>query len=425
MGFIQNFRQLVKSPQRQAVLEIIEAGLLAIQPSQVIPSVFSLENEILKIKGEDVNLQGFKRIILIGFGKGSAAFSKEIEDILKNKLSEGYVIDNTSASFSKISSSLGSHPLPSEENLKFTQNLEKKFSGKLTQKDLVLIIICGGGSAMLVSPTVSLDQKIAVNHALLRSGANIGEMNTIRKHLSQIKGGGLAKMLYPAAVFTLIFSDVPGNDLSIIASGPTVLDKTTADDAWDVAGKYSLKDKLALKRSDLTETPKEEKYFSRVKNILALSNQTALQAMQEKAAALGYRARIYSDRLQGEAGKTGPLLISQAVKGEVLLAGGETTVKVKGAGEGGRNQEVALGALADLSDNTVIASFDSDGWDNSPFAGAISDHITAETAKSLHLEPVLYLNRNGSLEFYQKVGDGIITGKLPSNVADLFIVYKI
>lgn len=424
MGLIRNFQDLARNRERQVVLEIIEAGLSSIQPNRVTPSFLSLENKVLKIKDENLSLRGNQKIRLIGFGKGSAAFSKEIESILGERLTEGYVIDSADTPSSKISFTRGTHPLPSEKNLGFTKSIKDKFEGKLSEQDLVIVVICGGGSAMLTLPaTIPFEKKVEVNKALLKSGADIYEINTVRKHLSLVKGGGLAKILYPAKILTLIFSDVPGNNLSFIASGPTVLDKTTSSDAWRIIRKYKLAEDLQLEPSDLYETPKEARYFQNVKNILALSNSTALSAMEQKAVSLGYRAKIYTDRLQGEARKIQGQLLEKTPKGSILLAGGETTVKVKGNGKGGRNQEVVLGTLPYLSGNTVIASVDSDGWDNSPLAGAIADQTTLQKAQFLHLDPVSYLNRNCSLEFFKSVGDGIVTGKLPANISDLFVVF--
>lgn len=418
---IKNSEELITSKERRIVLDMIEVGLLAIQPPHVIPQKVSLINNVLTIAKHEFNLNSFQNIYLIGFGKGSAAISFELEKILGGKLSEGYVIDVTDAPFSKINFTTGTHPLPSQENFLFTEKIIQRFENQLNLNDLVLIVICGGGSAMLVAPSTTLEQKIEVNSALLKSGAEISEMNIVRKHLSKVKGGGLAKLLSPAKVATLIFSDVPGNDLSTISSGPTVLDKTKKEDAWKIVTKYNLQN--LIKMSDLIETPKEEEYFANVSNQIILSNKTALIAMEQKANSLGYKAFIYSDCLKGEAKLIGKELIEKTDSETILLAGGETIVKAQGNGEGGRNQEVILGALDYLKNNVVIASFDSDGWDNSFYAGAIADKNTLAKANSLNLDPEVYLNNNNSLEFFQKVGDGIETERLPANVSDLFIVF--
>jgi len=269
-----------------------------------------------------------------------------------------------------------------------------------------------------------LEKIVEVNQMLLQSGATITEMNALRKHLSKVKGGGLAKILSPAKVFSLIFSDVPGNDLSTIASGATIKDDTSVKDAWDVYEKYGLQ-KLALKEDELTETPKDESVFARVDNVLMLSNLTPLNAMKQKAQDMKIKAEIFSDRFESDASLAGKGLIEKTPEHSILLAGGETTVKVMNPdGKGGRNQELVLSALYELDSQTTIASFDSDGWDNSPVAGAIGDLQTLEKAKGLGLNPHEYLEQNNSLVFFKNLRDAIVTDKLPSNVADLIIVYK-
>lgn len=297
--------------------------------------------------------------------------------------------------------------------------------GQLTEKDLVVIVICGGGSVMFEKPhKINLGTLTMLNKALLRSGATISEMNVIRKHLSATKGGGLAKLLYPAIVASLIFSDVPGNDLSVIASGSTVQDPTTLQNALDFLEKYHITKELPLTPEDFEETPKEDKYFEKVSNIMILSNVTALEAMKKKAEELGVTATIGSDKMQGDAKEVGKQLIDMAKPGEILLVGGETSVKVIGNGEGGRNQTLVLAALPYVGENTIIASFDSDGWDFFELAGAIGDSLTVQKAQELGLDTTSFLNNDDSYHFLTQVGDGILTGKLESNVSDLMIVYK-
>ena len=424
--FIKNFDKLATTPQRKIVLEIVEEALSSIQTENVLNKNFTVLNNKLSVKDKIFDLSNFQRVFLIGFGKGSAKNSKIIEDKLGEKLTEGYVIDTNPEDFKKIKFTLGTHPLPSPGNVKFTDSVIKRAKElNLTKKDLIIVVICGGGSAMFVHPSkVGLEKKIQVERALLKSSANIMEINTIRQHLSSVKGGGLAQILYPANVASLIFSDVPGNNLSFIASGPTVRDNTTIDDALELLKKYNLLAKLGLSYEDFVENPKEEIYFENVSNILILSNQTALEAMKKKAQDLGFAANIYSYKFQAEARKAGEELIKNTKNGTILLVGGETTVKVTGAGAGGRNQEVILGALSFLDGNTLISSFDSDGWDNSHFAGAIGDIETVKKAKELNLNPQEFLDSDSSLSFFEKTGDGIETGRLPSNVSDLMIVCK-
>lgn len=277
---------------------------------------------------------------------------------------------------------------------------------------------------MLVHPhAITLKQKIDVGRELLKSGANITEMNIVRKHLSDVKGGGLAQILYPATIATLVYSDVPGNDLSTIASGPTVCDHTTIEDALHIINKFKID--FDLPKSAFVEKPHDKKYFKNVHNIIVLSNETALQAMLKKARDLKHHAKIFSDRFQGDAKVAGKQLISATHPGSILLVGGETTVHVsKKSGKGGRNQTLVLAALKLVGRDVTICSFDSDGWDFIDNAGAIGDMKTLERAKELNLDIDRFLETDSSLDFFNGVGDAIVTGRLPSNVSDLMIVLR-
>jgi len=425
MGIIKNWENLNKTQERKVCLYLIEAAFSSIQPQNIIQKNFSLTGTALIIKDKTIDLSRFEKIFLLGFGKGAAGLSKHIENILGNLLTEGYVIDLAPEQFSKIQFTTGTHPLPSENNLSFTKRAIERL-GNLTEKDLVIVVIAGGGSALFENPyKINLDKLIEVNKSLLLSGATITQMNIVRKHLSNVKGGGLIKPLYPASIVSVVASDVPGNDLSVIASGPTVKDETTKEDAIEVLKKFNLFDKLKLSEDDFIETPKEDKYFENTSNILLVGNETALLAMKEKAKALGLNAEIFSDKFQGDAKTAGRELIDKTSPNQILLAGGETTVRViNKTGLGGRNQELVLAALPYVNENITIAAFDSDGWDNSPFAGAIGDFKTLETVKSLGLDPNKFIAEDDSFSFFEKVGDGIDTGRLPSNVSDLMIVLR-
>lgn len=427
MGFIKNFDALNTSPEKKIVLDLIESALTSIQPEKIMQETCKIEEGKLQIADKTYDLSLYERIFLIGFGKGSAGISKNIEEKLENKLTEGHVIDTNPETFSKIHFTQGSHPLPSTLNLAFTQALLKRLATlQLTEKDLVLVVICGGGSAMLVAPySIPIEKQIEVGKALLKSGADIKEMNTVRQHLSEVKGGGLAERLYPATVASMIFSDVPGNDTTYIASGPTAHIPTSISDAKAILEKYNLTQELNLSDNAFLENPQDEKYFEKVSNIIVLSNKTALSAMQEKAKELGISATIFSDQFEGNANEAGSKLIQETQPNSILLAGGETTVHVEGeGGKGGRNQEVVLAALPNIDDKTIICSFDSDGWDNTEFAGAIGDRTVNNKASELSLNIPDFIDSHDSFHFFEQVGAGIDTGRLPSNVSDLFIVYK-
>lgn len=421
---IKNYDTLAITQPRKIVLDLIEEAFHSIEPQLVMEKNFTVQGTTLKIQQASFDLTKYKRIFLIGFGKGSSGIVKIIESTLGEKLTAGYDIDVVDETFQKVSYTKGTHPLPSETNIMYTKTVLDNIKN-LLEDDLVLVVVSGGGSVLFEAPvSISLDQLTLVNKALLQSGASISEMNVIRKHLSRVKGGGLAKHLFPATVVSLIFSDVPGNDLSVIASAPTVKDPTTMDDVSNILQKYQLDAKVNLSTTDFTQTPQDDSYFQNVHNLMILSNQTALHAMLEKAKGLGIEAVIHSDRMQGDAKNVGQELLQLRQQGKIILIGGETTVKVTGKGRGGRNQALVLGALSYVTDDTVLASFDSDGWDFFELAGAIGDQHTVSRAKELKLDTKLFLDNDDSYGFFSKIGDGILTGKRQSNVSDLMIVYK-
>lgn len=382
---------------------------------------FRLQESILSIQDKQYDLTKYKKIFVVGFGKGSSGICKFIEEVLGEKLTAGWDIDVVDETFQKIQYTKGTHPLPSQTNVTFTENVLENL--KVIEEDnLVIVVVCGGGSALFEAPVISLPRLDAVGKELLNSGATISEMNMVRKHLSKVKGGGLAEKLFPSKVVALMFSDVPGNDMVVIASGPTVMDPTMKSHVHEVVQKYGLQ---SVTESDLIETPTDEKYFKNVDNMIMVSNKTALDAMYGKARELGYKATILTDRLQGDAKQIGKVLLSETKNNEILLAGGETTVHVTGSGKGGRNQTLVLATLPNMKEKELIVAFDSDGWDYTTFSGAIGDEKTVEKAKELGLEIQTFLDNDDSTTFFEKVGDGIDTGKLESNVSDLFIVAKI
>jgi len=424
VGFIKNYQQLATNDRRKIALELIEAAFISIQPEEIFRQNFSLQGNTLKIKDKVYELSTFEHVYILGFGKGSARNSLLIEKVLGENLTGGYVIDVTEEKFSKIEFTLGTHPLPSVANLEFTKKIIENLN-HTGEKDLVIVVTCGGGSVMLESPhNLSLEDMVNINRELLHCGASIQEMNAIRKHLDIVKGGGLAQILFPARVVNLIFSDVPGNDLSVIASGPTVKDSTTQQDAINVIEKYGLGEKLGQIEKNFIESPKEDRYFENVDNVLILSNDTALSAMQKKASELGYKASILTDSFQDEANLAGKQLVDATMRGSILLVGGETDVKVTGGGVGGRNQQLVLAALPYIDSNTTLVSFNSDGWDNSDAAGAMGDADTIKKARDAGIDAGKFLSENNSFTFFKAVGDAILTGRLPSNVSDLMVVVK-
>jgi len=425
---IKNLSKLASTNPRRAALEILEAGLEAIDSEKIIKESLRLEKDTLFIKGEEFSLSEINRLVVVGIGKCSSDAAFAVEQVLGDRITEGMVVDvSSSKSLKKIKPHQGDHPLPTEKNVNFTKKIIELLNS-LGKDDMVLFIVSGGGSTLLCQPhNFTCYQESELVDYLIRAGAVIQEINTIRKHISLARGGHLAKYAYPAKAVSLIFSDVPGDNMEFIASGPTVKDSTTIADAKKVFEKYKVWEKSGFPPENLIETPKEDKYFTNVKNFLLVSNHTALEAMRAKAASLKFSAQIYTDCLTGEAYQAARQISDDLEKVEAktaLLYGGETTVTVEGKGKGGRNQELALGALKFIGDKDLVISLASDGHDNSDSAGAICDIITKRNARKLKLDVDKYLADNDSYTFFKKTGDFIDTGHTGSNVMDLIVALK-
>jgi len=417
---IKNFDELAVTSLHKDALEILEAGYDAINTEKVISSKVKVENNHLFINDKDINLESYERVVFVGIGKCAADAAISFEKLLGEHLSGGIIIDVRGVTLQKITSHVGTHPLPSEENIVAAQSI-KDMLEDMTEKDLVIAVISGGGSALLCLPhDLRCDMFTNITRTLMEKGANIHELNTVRKHLSEIQGGQFAKLAFPATVVSFIFSDVPGDDISVVASGPTVLDTTTREDAERVLVKYNVLTTCKLPSCEVLETPKEEKYFDKVDNILILTNEVALSSMKEKATELGYRALIADSKVEGEARIAGKLIAGQVKIGTCMLYGGETTVTLKNGGNGGRNQEFILGALPHMKENSVVVAAASDGWDNTDVAGAIGDKNLFIKARGLGFLPEEFLKKNESYEFFKKVGGHINTGRTGSNVSDLY-----
>ena len=414
---IKNFKSLATSRERKLALLIAEAGLQAIKTDNVIRKNVKLSYNTLKINGKNYNLNKYKRIFVIGAGKAAYSTAKEIEKILGKKITKGMVMDISPGKLKRIKIVRGTHPVTSKKNLIATKKMIDIVSN-LDKDDLVICLISGGASALLSYPAIPLSEMIRLNKKLLKCGADIKEMNSVRKHVSRVKGGNLAKIVYPAKLVSIIFSDVVGNDLSTIASGPTVKDNTSVSDAEKIIRKYKLG---SIK---LFETPKDPRYFKNVDNLLLLSNKVAVDAMAEKARRLGLDAMKYSINIHGEARLVGKKIANIGRLGTAFIAAGETTVTVRGhGGKGGRNQELVLGAI-EHAKGTMIA-IGSDGMDNTDAAGAIIDKNSAKKAARLKLNAKDYLKNNDSYRFFKKMRSLIFTGPTGSNVSDLIVYVKV
>ena len=377
------------------------------------------------------------RTLVIGAGKGAAAMAQTVEQHWPGELS-GMVVTRYGhgASCHRIEVIEAAHPVPDEAGRQAAARMLKMVQG-LTQNDLVLCLISGGGSALLALPAdgITLEQKQAINKALLRSGATISEMNCVRKHLSAIKGGRLALACAPARVVTLLISDVPGDDPDIIASGPTLVDPTTCAEALAVLDKYSIAIDDAVRRylqSGEGETPKPgDPRFSANQHHVIATAQHALEAAAELARSRGITAHILSDGIEGEARDIGLMhaaLARQIRKRAqpfkapcVLISGGETTVTVRGSGRGGRNAEFLLSlavALNSAQDIHAIAC-DTDGIDGSEDnAGALLDPTSLQRAASLGLRATTLLDNNDGYGFFDALGDLVVSGPTRTNVND-------
>jgi len=419
---IKNYEQLAISDLRKDALSIVDAGLDAINTPAVIRKMVSVENQKLLIDGNAFDRINNQRVYVVGVGKCALDACTELEKILGDSIVAGIVVDVRPGTLLRLKTFTGSHPYPTEKNVDATAEIIQMLKD-CRQDDLVLFVISGGGSTLLCQPDnmTCLDEEKLLR-TLFSKAATIEEINLIRKHLSLARGGFLAKYAFPAKSVALIFSDVPGNDLTAIASGPTVFDPTTISDAKKVLLKYGISD-----ISGLVETPKDPGLFSQVKNILVVSNQVALNAMNNKGAELGYKVKIVTNELLGEAREVGAD-ITERINGEpsktLLLYAGETTVTILGNGQGGRNQELVMGALNKINDDSLVISLASDGRDNGDHAGAISDVRTMEKVRSFNLNSDEFLSHNDSFNFFAKTGDYILTGPTGSNVSDLVLALK-
>ncbi len=425
---IQNFNQLTTTPARQALLGVAEAGLEAINTGAVIRDTIRLAGDMLTVADETLDLKEVGQLVFVAVGKCAADAAVAAEEILDDHIARGAVLDVKKCPEVKfLKTFCGTHPLPSDENLVATEAIVATLKD-LTKRDLVIFVISGGGSTLLFLPQNRNDrEEISIFNALTDAGATIEELNTVRKHLSLARGGWLAKYAYPAKVISLIFSDVPGDDISFVASGPTVKDETTIEEAEQVLARFNVLRTCGIEKCDLVITPKDKKYFARVKNVLAVSNRKALEAMKVAAQNLGFTVKILDTELTGEvvgvAGMVADAIRTAPAK-SVLLWGGETTVDIKGRGEGGRNLQLAATALDLIKDGEEILSFGSDGRDHGPYAGAICDTITKQAVESAGLDLKQFRDDNNTQVLFEKAGNYVLTGDTGSNVSDLIIAMK-
>ena len=431
--------------QKKALEHIFRAGIEAVDPERAVRKYVRRKGNRLFVGDRSYALDRFKRILLIGAGKGTAPMAKALEDILGDHLTEGWIIVKYGYGMplEKTHTMEAGHPIPDEAGLKATEVVLDQIR-ECTEEDLIICAFSGGGSALLPapSPPINLDQKQETTRLLLDSGATINEINAIRKHLSGTKGGWLAKTADPATLVSLILSDVIGDRLDVIASGPTVPDESTFADCTEIIQRYDLVDRLPETVAEyfrqgaagmVPETPKVgDPAFSRVQNLIVGNNRGALLAAQEQAISLGYKTMILSSQIEGEAREVAQVFA--AIGKEIcqaglpisppacVLAGGEPTVTIQGKGKGGRNQELALACAISIDgwDRIFLLSAGTDGTDGpTDAAGAIVSGLTCRRARQADLNPYSYLLANDSYSFFESLGDLLKTGPTRTNVMDI------
>ncbi len=434
------------SQYKQLAQSIFLHAVEAVQPGQLIKKNVRLDHNTVYIAEESIALHPAGKIYVVGAGKATAAMAKALEDILGNYICGGVIIVKYGHTepLQYISTVEAAHPVPDKNGINGTKKL-LQLLGTLSANDLVIALLSGGGSALLIDlpEGCSLEELQQSFDLLLRSGASIEEMNTVRKHLSGVKGGQLAVHVKPARLVTLILSDVVGDPLDVIASGPTVADPTTFRDAWEIIEKYKLINLLPLPvkthlemgvQGILPDTPKpENKVFCQTSNYVIGSNAIALEAARKKAGELCLHTLLLGNTITGEASLVAKQLVTQArktaldssiPKPALLLMGGETTVTITGKGKGGRNQHLALAAALELTsaDCVVILSAGTDGTDGpTDAAGAVIDLATVSIAAGKGIVAEDFLANNDSYHFFAQIGGHIITGPTLTNVMDIML----
>lgn len=433
---------------RQQAEQIFQSGLKAVDTGVAIMRCCRLEGDQLLIKDNVYHLSRFDQVIVLGAGKAGATMAKAIEELLGDHLSSGIVTVKYRhlEDLKKISLHEAGHPIPDENGLHAARAIYK-LAAQADEKTLVIFLLSGGGSALMPLPVagVTLWDKQETTRILISCGANIHEINTLRKHLSEIKGGQLARAVYPATLVSLILSDVVGDDLDTIASGPCVPDTRTFADCLKIIDKYSIANKLpenVLKHlksgvdGEVPETPKPgDKIFDQITNVVVGCNYDALRQARIEAIKLGYNTLILSSTIEGETSHIAAMHL--AIAREIissgnplklpacLLSGGETTVTIQGTGLGGRNQEFALAAAENMADlgKIVLLSAGTDGTDGpTDAAGAFSDSTTQRRATSLGLDLSKYLVENDSYHLFELLGDLYKTGPTNTNVMDVRVL---
>ncbi|CAG0931417.1 glycerate 2-kinase [Thermoflexales bacterium] len=435
---------------RAGVQQLQRAALAAADPAEAVYKFVSRVGDQILVADRSYPLRQFDRVFLVGAGKAVLPMAEAVSEVLGERLSGGVIITKYHHTDRPLPDQIriheAGHPVPDQSAVDATRDLSAVLHG-ITPRDLIFCLISGGGSALLTLPAqeITLVDLQATTQLLLRAGATIREINTIRKHLDVVKGGGLVRLANGAPIITLILSDVIGDDLSVIASGPTVPDPSTFATAWQIVEQFDLADQLpAAVRArlshgasgEIADTPKPgDPLFDKVQTVIIGSNAQAAQAAEQAARQLKFNTLLLTTQLQGEAREVAKVVAAIAQEIAVynrpvsrpacLILGGETTVTLKGQGLGGRNQEIALAAAIAIEGlpNTLIAALGTDGTDGpTDAAGAMATGETVERARSIGLDAQAYLAGNDAYHFFQPLGDLIITGPTGTNVNDVLFV---
>ena len=412
-----------KYPHADSLARIFSSAFQSIEPAPIIKKYLQ-ENQ----------LPSDKKIFAFGLGKAAIGMTQALADEIL--LVDSLIITKhaSALTFQPVSIFLGNHPIPGDSSLRAGMAV-KKFLSQITKDDLLICLISGGGSALMTLPVIPLEDLQTLTSALLKCGARVDEINTLRRHVDELKGGGLVQFANGAQIISLLLSDVVGDSLEAIASGPAAPDSTTKADALAILEKYQLKNKIPDSVfSNLQETLKpNDSAFDTVQNILIGSNRMALQSAEKQARLEGFHTKILNNELQGEASFVGGEIAKQfkdslqtLQRPFCLLAGGETTVTVKGNGKGGRNQELALSTVEELAGlkDVMFISIATDGEDGSTdAAGAVVTGETAQRAELLGLDVADYKSRNDAYHFFAKLNDLIKTNPSGTNVNDLILCF--
>ncbi len=452
---INNKTQLVNNADspltrkaRTIALDTIGHVLNAVDAATLLKSNVTCKNELFKVGSHSFDLNRFKKVYVVGGGKAAGSMAQALEELLRDRITEGIVNvpygDKHKTTVIKLHGAR--HPVPDEAGVAGTK-LMLELAEKANENDLVIVLISGGGSSLMPMPRdgISLQDKQKLTQVLLKSGAKITEINTVRKHLSKFKGGWLAKTACSATIVNLVISDVVGDSLESIASGPTVPDSTTFADAHEVLHRYDLWETAAEsvrtvisdgEKGLIEENPKTgDACFKRVHSVVLGNCRFAALAALDCLQSKGLNSLLLTSSLEGEAKTAGTMLSSiakeiaasgnPAAKPAGIVLGGETVVTVRGRGSGGRNQELALSAAFGLQGigGTVVASVSTDGVDGpTDAAGALVDGATVTRAEHSDLEPEKFLADNDSHGFFSKLGDLIITGPTGTNINDISLI---